>query len=250
MLYRSYLRFLVFFALTALLGVAGLNWLIDPYYVYGSPSINGLNTNKTEFGSQQRLGKAFAIKHQRPGAVILGSSRAWIGLRPDNPAWGTTPVYNLGLNATNIYETFRYLQHAAALHDLETVVLGADFFAWNAYRENQADFDESYFAVAFDGSPQGYPLNHVVSTLLSFDAFTSSVRTVLASAWTLRVQATDPFFNHKTGSRRSGLGEANRDKFIATEKHFLTEVGFLTPNVDTPSLIQHLRHQPLTTSVR
>lgn len=128
-----------------LLSVAGINAFIDPYGIWFSPAIQGVNWSKPKKNLHQRLFKAFDIAHKKPTGLILGSSRALYGLSPKHPKLiQHQPVYNAALSSANMYELLRYFQHA--LHhqpDLKLVIIGLDFFAFNKNISNRLDFSES-----------------------------------------------------------------------------------------------------------
>jgi hypothetical protein len=169
-----------------LLAVAGANWLVDPYSIYGSPRITGFNADKVEFLSYLRLTKPYQVERRRPAALILGTSRSGIGLSAEHRAWRSAAVYNLAIPDAGIYETLRYLQHAQAVRPIERVVLALDFRSFNAKRIDAA-FSEGRLAVARDGerNPQrpAARLQDLAATLASWDALANTLRTVRRQGW-------------------------------------------------------------------
>ena len=155
------------------------NRLINPYALYDGPTIEGLNANKPAFSHHLRMAKAAAVRQQRPNAVVLGTSRGEYGIDPYHPGWDDQSVYNLSLSGANIYESFRYLQHAQAIQPLKQVVLMLDFFMFNTVNNpNEIDFSEERLATNFDGDPQANGLDDALTTLASLDAITASIETV------------------------------------------------------------------------
>lgn len=142
--YRQFNR--AFFGLTipGLLAVGLFNIGVDPYGVMNSPEWR-LNRLRTEQFNHVRLFKATSVKRIAPKTVLLGSSRTDLGLDPKHPALADgKPAYNLGLVGPNMYEVRRYFDHALATQpNLKTVVLGVDFFMFNEYKTNPADFEEA-----------------------------------------------------------------------------------------------------------
>lgn len=180
---RQFSRYLKCFALCtlcSLLFIVGFNWLVNPYYIFNSPSIEGFNALKPYFGSHLQMAKAISVRKIKPSAICLGTSRAVVGIDPSHPGWSYTPVYNLGIIGANIYEMTRYLQHANALQPLKQVVVMLDFLSFNIYRENRSDFDEARLAVRYDG--QKNPLfmvnNEIVASLVSVDTLFESIKTI------------------------------------------------------------------------
>lgn len=139
-------RYLVtaLFALAGvMLGSALVNFLVDPYLVFGRPRVAGFNQAKPAAESREGLMKAYEAQRHNPRTVVLGSSRADIGLNPASaswpPQWG--PVYNLSLAGADLGQNLRYLKHLVRAHAgrsaLEHVVLGLDFESFLA-RPKQA----------------------------------------------------------------------------------------------------------------
>ena len=85
---KRYLLILVLVIIASLLCVGMLNWFVNPYSIYSSPKIEGINKDKTEFLNHLRLTKAYQVSRQKPTSIILGTSRSGRGLDPDHPGWG------------------------------------------------------------------------------------------------------------------------------------------------------------------
>ena len=116
------------------------NILVDPYGIWK----NGGRT------ANDRLIKAIKVNQVRPKTIILGSSGVVWGLDTNSKALSKNkPVYNLGIFGANIYEVKRYFQHASLNNDLEKVVLGLDFYAFNRFRDVRSGFSESRLGVRY-----------------------------------------------------------------------------------------------------
>jgi tetratricopeptide (TPR) repeat protein len=125
--------------------VALANLLIDPYWRFGSVEIDGVNAFKPDYPNKIRMVKANYLCKQRPANVILGTSRAEIGIDPDYAAWKAFPgpTYNLampGAGITEIYDTLRHAYYASGR--LKLAVIGLDFLMFNAWREARVFGDE------------------------------------------------------------------------------------------------------------
>ncbi len=160
-------------------GVISLNYMMDPYSVYNTPKIDGVNANKPELFKHLRLTKAHIIGRRRPDALVIGSSRTEHGLDPEHPALSSRyNAYNLALTGATIYENLRYIQHANEINSLKFVVLAIDFFQFNAYRPNSPDFSEKRLAANTHGETNYVsPLTDLASTLASFDTLMASLST-------------------------------------------------------------------------
>lgn len=144
---NNYRRFnLAFLGITVpgLLTVGLFNAGIDPYGVMNSPEILGLNRLKTQKFNHVRLFKAIAVTRVEPKTLLLGSSRSDLGLDPNHPALKGESAYNLALVGPNMYEVKRYFDHAIANQpEVKTAIVGLDFFMFNQFKNNQADFSET-----------------------------------------------------------------------------------------------------------
>lgn len=164
---------LIVAALTAL-GIGIFNALIDPYGIVNSPKMLGVNRLKPEQISRVRMFKAARVIHIQPRSLLMGTSRADLGLDPDHPALETVnPTYNLGLSGANMHEIRQYFEHALFNQaDLEVVVIGLDFFMFNVFKEDEIDFSAARLK-------QRHPEpNDLLSVLFSLDAIESSVETL------------------------------------------------------------------------
>jgi len=228
MLFTKYLKFSVFIIPLTLLLIIGFNRLIDPYALYGGPTIEGINANKPAFSSHLRLSKAAAIRQQKPHAIVLGTSRGEYGIDPEHPGWKESPVYNLSLSSANLYEAFRYLQHAQAIQPLQQVVLMLDFFMFNPVKNpNEADFTEELLATSFEGKPQKNDLTDQLATLASLDAITASIETVI------RQHKMDGSLYLANGMQEPTLNALNISKSGGHHKAFLSnEKGYFNSHYD------------------
>lgn len=195
--------------------VTAFNMLMDPFLVFGSPLIEGINARKPAVAKQQRLAKAYAVRHFRPQAIILGTSRAEQGLDPEHPAFSGLAGYNLGLPGATIYESRRYFEHAVAVRTPEVVVLTLDFFAFNAERDEATDFVEERLA-SNPGAPPFYAQDFVKAALGS--------KTIIGSKDTAKRQS-------KLVYRISGFAEParqisrdHRKVFMETERAYMKGV--------------------------
>ena len=130
---RNAVRFGVVALATAaalLAGVAGFNALVDPFRMYRWVEVDGVNVAKPAIYRRVRLLKVFEVRRTGPGAVILGSSRSHLGLRPTHEGWDRTalPAYNLAFDGATTREMYHYLVHAHTIRPLRQVVLGLDTY--------------------------------------------------------------------------------------------------------------------------
>ncbi len=126
-------KYMLFVSLTVLglLLVSVFVNLKQNMYGVTNPTVDGQLQNAQLFDANVRLSKAHIVTQYRPQALILGTSRAEVGLEPTHPGWQYERVYNLGLPQASIYETKRYFEHALYAGELKQVVLALDFFQFN-----------------------------------------------------------------------------------------------------------------------
>lgn len=92
----NYIRTLLATAIITLAIAAGFNWFIDPYGMYWSPLIEGINANKSEAGNRSRTSKPYVLSKLKPSTLIVGNSRVEMGLNPEHPLIAGK-AYNIGI---------------------------------------------------------------------------------------------------------------------------------------------------------
>lgn len=175
--YRRFNQLVLAAALAPMAAVGLFNIALDPYGVFNSPKITGINQSKPKKGNSDRLFKAIDIIRIKPATVLLGSSRARQGLDPTYAGLkDQQPAYNLGMNGANVYELRRYLEHAIANNkNLKTVIIGIDFFMFNDYYENQPGFTEDRL------EKQSINIQDTINLAFSIDALSASIETINSS---------------------------------------------------------------------
>jgi hypothetical protein len=229
-LFSKYLKGLASLILTSLLMVISFNRFMDPYALYDGPRIDGININKPAFYTHIQIAKATTVRRLKPSAIVLGTSRANYGIDPLHPGWHAKPVYNLALPAANIYENYRYLQHAHAIKPLKQVVLMLDFLMFNAASNgDKKKFDEHMLAVDLDGHPSGSNY-YVILVMASMDTFRMSIDTFFKR----NISGFQAFKNNFRPYFPNGLreptykryeiqkGGGHHSAFMATERNYFS----------------------------
>lgn len=226
--YRRFNLLVLAAAFTPMAAVGLFNVALDPYGVFDSPIVTGINQSKPRKGNNDRLFKATDIIRIKPATLLFGSSRVRQGLDPTYEGLkDKQPAYNLGLNGANPYEQLRYLQHAIANNkNLKTVILGIDFFMFNAYNENQPGFTEDRL------EKQSISLQDTMNVVFSIDALSSSLETLDSSRNTQNKQGESlkGFMPYKDIDRSQKLTDwrfvnsyqvyfKNHDKFKLSEQY-------------------------------
>lgn len=177
----QYLVFMLLGSAVVMTLVLSLNRLANPYCLFADDWVP--HENKPETFSHSRLVKANQVRHLRPAALVLGSSRAESGIDPRHPAWRHHPVYNLGLPGARIYEVMRYFQHGCAAGEVKEAVLVLDFFSFLEGSGVAKDFREDRLLTDRDGALQsGFSWGDWTSGVISWDACVASLETLFAGA--------------------------------------------------------------------
>lgn len=115
--------------LAIILLTAVFNVLVDPYGLFGTDRIEGLNMIKPSASKHVRLAKPYQATRAHPKTVIGGNSRPEMGLNPLSGCWPDQmlPVFNFGLPGANIHMQSRTLQHAISDSSVKYVLWGLDF---------------------------------------------------------------------------------------------------------------------------
>ena len=119
-----------------------LNLFVDPldiYRVYKKPGINAI---KPKYSAYERIAKPLQIEHNKPQWLVFGSSRILRGIPVTgfDAAIPEAQRYNAGLSGANIVVVDSLLRHALAVSDVKEIVIGLDFFMFNAYNQEPYPF--------------------------------------------------------------------------------------------------------------
>ena len=129
------------------LALSALIVLVDPYYVFGTPDIPGINVVRPRYENHDPAVKPYQVRRIKPDAVILGSSRAEVALDPRHPGWDGKNVFNFGLPSATSYEVMLAFLHAQSVAPLKQAVIGLDFFGFNIFFPR----DQTYLEGRFSG---------------------------------------------------------------------------------------------------
>jgi hypothetical protein len=133
--------------LALVLLLAGFIAAVDPYWLFGSPSISGFNESRPYYETSVVQAKPYQLLRVRPKVIALGSSRAEVGLSPEHPGWADRHAFNFALPAANSYEIMLSFLHAQSVAaPLREAVVGLDFLSFNIYRKLVPTLDDRRFA--------------------------------------------------------------------------------------------------------
>ncbi len=109
----------------------------DPYWVATGEDSGRV---RPALDTRTRFSKAVQLVARAPRRVLVGSSTVYRGLDPamiDDDV----PTYNLGISSLRILEARHYVRHALRFAPVEEVVLGLDFFMFDAKQRTEPGFD-------------------------------------------------------------------------------------------------------------
>lgn len=185
---RFFLAFAATFLLACLLG-AGVNYLVDPYGLFGASRIAGFNEKKPASSERVRVIKPYLASRARPTVVIGGNSRPEIGLDPQSACWekADKPVFNMGVPGADVFMQTRYAQHAAERGKSRRILFGVDFLDFLVdVSKPTGSVDWRLLGKNFDGrlgpgnAPSLQRMEDAVSGLFSLAALADSATTVAA----------------------------------------------------------------------
>jgi hypothetical protein len=173
--------------------VAACNWFVDPYGLFDSPRIDGVNARKTRADQEVFQFKAAAVARSRPRTLVLGNSRAEIGFDPDGASWPAAmrPVFNGALPGTGPGAAARMLSIASAQRVPDVVLLGVDFPDFlRAPGEREAPLERAGI-----GPPERPGLETIGRSLVSLDSLRNSLLTVATQRSPFATEVTASGFN-------------------------------------------------------
>lgn len=233
---KTYFRLTLFCTFALIASVAAFNWLVNPYLVFNTPVIKGINQFVTENYYKQLLFKPYQLRHTAPRSVIIGASRAGIAFNPEQlPA----PAYNLAVGGASAYINHRLLQEAlAGDRTPEHVVLETPFFAFNALDPNNTPGHDPEFERRLrthdDNSPNHelfyYMAHDILSSLTAWDTTRASLRT-LAKQEKLAARKRNSFIQLRNGQwlQQAPANASSIQPFEASWKKFLHNEWFPAP---------------------
>jgi hypothetical protein len=123
--------------------IALFNFMVDPYGFHITHEKIGINQQKEGVRNKIRYVKSVQVIAQAPKTLILGSSRVHDGMNPQSRSipGGYANVYNYGIPLIRIKEMKLFLAHALQTQKVENVVIGLDFFMFNAKERLNYEFD-------------------------------------------------------------------------------------------------------------
>ena len=192
----SFLRIWIGTLLALALLVVGLNLLVDPYDVFGTPRIPHISLLKPGPKNHTLLAKTYQESRAHPVTVLIGSSSTHIGIDAGAPTWPATmrPIYNYGIPGSDTSTSLNTLREALAAGGVKNAIVSLDFqnfFVPERPSGTTSEDDRRYHTLP-DGSPNPYrPLQVARDIFLSL----ATMGTLIDSAKTIIGQSTPGLLN-------------------------------------------------------
>lgn len=184
--------------------VAAFNIAIDPYALWGTPRIDGINQFKITAHSKVRQSKPAQLARSGARSVVIGNSRPEAGLDPMSRCWPPElqPVYNFGIPGAGVLEQLRNARHALTFPNVRRIVITVDFsdFLYLAAVEKPDGNNDAGASQNRDSLP-GDPgildtLRNRLLSVLSLDALADSVATIVSQQGIAPSDVTELGFNN------------------------------------------------------
>ncbi|MDO8465633.1 MAG: hypothetical protein Q7S46_10350 [Gallionella sp.] len=139
--------FIHFLASVVLLSgaIAGFNWWVDPYAIYRNRELS-LQQQQPILVMNERVFKTVGLARTKADVVILGTSRTDIGIGREHQAFQGKRVFNLATFGQPIRESRRLMEVVLEHGKPQAIVVGLDFFAFNALFVPPTDFVEENYS--------------------------------------------------------------------------------------------------------
>lgn len=132
---KNYIQTILCSSALVLALLAILNFFLDPLLLYPHDWFKPIEA-KRQLINYARAHKTAQIEYLEPELLILGSSRAFDGIGLNHPYLNQEfrQSYNAALYNGTVHEMLALFNHALCQKNLKTVVIGLDFFVFNAQR--------------------------------------------------------------------------------------------------------------------
>jgi len=148
--YRRYCRNLLLICIIIACFAAFINFLVDPYDVFGNKRILGFNSLKPTAIERTRVFKPYQAERISPKTVIGGNSRPEMGINPKSDCWKSSeqPIYNMGIPGASFYLQSLYSLHAVTSGNGNKIFMGIDFndFLIDSSQSRQHTHDKIEFS--------------------------------------------------------------------------------------------------------
>lgn len=234
------------------IAVLALTIAIDPYYLFGTPSLAKWNELKPRAYQHVGIAKAYQLERVAPRTLILGNSRSEIGLDPQSLIWPAAqrPVFNASIAGGTVFQSLLMLQEAIAVRRPDMIILGIDFFDIFTEAKAPANPSPDERRLIVDRNGYANPTRHLqvwqdrLAATLTIDALADSVLTVLEQnaerSPTLTPQGFNPLHEYRVMAARSGYNGLFAQKNAIYRKQYASYAKPQLSDISTNAAYRHL----------
>jgi len=188
---KSYLTHCLLYAMALICLVVTVNYVVDPYAIFGMPRISHLNTYKVDIAPHVKMVKKYQPLLEEHSALVTGNTRVEIGFNPEHRCLVNSGLnlYNLGISGANVPTQLLYALNLIYQQPIKAVFVSLDFvdFAWTPRDNRFSDPPLSAFSIEglkYSGSGMPDPaygkikLLDYFRSLFSLEALVSSLKTI------------------------------------------------------------------------
>jgi hypothetical protein len=247
----AYLAWLGVTVATLAVTVIAFTISVDPYRMFGTPTVRGWTELKPRAYEQLGIAKTYQLERIAPRMLLLGNSRTEIGLDPTSALWPVAqhPVFNAAEAGGNVFTSLLMLREALAVRPPEKIILGLDFLDFlteaNALADPKAK--ERRLLVDRSGRPNAAREYQIwkdrLASTLTIDAVADSVMTLFdqnpATSATMTPLGYNPLHEYRVFVARNGYHGLFAQKNAIYRKQYAT---YPKPDFAHPSLNSAYRY--------
>lgn len=168
--YKKWNRILIFSVSLLLSLTMVFNYIIDPYSVFNTMQIDGINKIKNNTMSSQ-ITKFYTAKRSDAKVLLIGTSRT----EHINPEflqrYTNDKIYNLGLPGSGVDVQKKNIEYFIEKRNISMIIIGLDFFSFNPKNiDQEAESRSSRY--------QDDYLSDYLDSLLSIKTLKKSIKTL------------------------------------------------------------------------
>ena len=204
----------------AIIATGLINLIIDPYGTFRIVDVKGLNHIKPYPDHNIETIKAHALRHMSPDALILGNSRAEVGLDPTHDAWesaGYRSVFNAAIAGTSPSAAWNQLQKVAQRQPPKFILLGIDFFDFPIAPDKKTSLPKNSSNNKLDDVR--WTLNATLTMQAMIDSATTLRRQFQANPQQLTTQGFNPLLEYKDIAKMEGYWSLFRQRLEDNAKN-------------------------------
>ena len=147
--------------------------IVDPYGIFKVIHIDNINDKTYLNKSKGRIENSLHLKIHDYETIIMGTSRAQVGIDRSNINFEKTNVFNASLSGTYFQEISKVLPSILKQQkEMKHLIYGIDFYTFIYTNGKYKRFDESLF------NNKNYVLPTLIKKLLSWDSVTDMIESI------------------------------------------------------------------------